>query len=204
MLHHSVGSALGFLILSFLTWSVTFAILVFGVMLRRKILLWDDQWKEKLDESGISVQDYADDMTRTYEKIRSTFRLLGFFLLVIVGLMVWVGYLNLGYEKPILGYLQVASSLWLLLLVALSVIAPAFINFAVGTYLSETMMLKANVFVHKEAQEQMREKKAKVQFLEKAKQLKAQREAMKAQKDAAAKTGPGPEVRAENAKAAAK
>src|ERR1041385_5928281 len=139
MMSHSAGTAVGFLVLSFLTWSITFAILVFGVMLRRKILLWDDNWKETLEESGTSVKDFAEGLERSFEKIRSTFRLLGFFLLLIVALMVWVGYLNLGFpDRPILGFNQVVSSLWLLSLVALSVIIPAFINFGIGTYVAET------------------------------------------------------------------
>lgn len=184
MLNHPIGSALGFLVLSFLMWSITFAILVFGVILRRKILLWDDQWKEKMEEGGVSVTDYAEGLERSFEKVRSTFRLLGFFLVIIVALMITVGYLNLGTERPILGMPQVVSSLWLLSLVALSVILPAFVNFGVGTYLAETMLLKANAFVYREAREEAREKKAKIRMVEKAKELKAQRETMRAAKTA--------------------
>jgi hypothetical protein len=179
MLNHTAGSAIGFLILSFLTWSITFAILVFGVMLRRKILLWDDQWKESTEEGGVSIRDYAEGLERTFEKMRSTFRLLGFFVVVLVGLMVWVGYLNLGTDRPLLGMPQVMSSLWLLTLVMLSVVLPAFINFGIGTYVAETMLLKANAFVHKDVKEEMREKRAKIRMMEKAKELKAQREAMR-------------------------
>src|SRR5579872_1804025 len=166
MSYHTVGSALGFIILSFLTWSVTFAVLVFGVMLRRKILLWDDQWKETVEQSGLSLSEFAEDLERTYEKIRGTFRLLGFFLFLIVVMMGFVAYLGL-IEKPILGYSQVMSGLWLLSLVALSVILPAFVNFAVGAYFTETMLLKANAFVFRDARDDARERKAKMKMMEK-------------------------------------
>ncbi len=179
MLNHTVGSALGFLLLSFMTWSITFAFLVFGVMLRRKILLWDDRWKETIEEGGISVAEFAEDLERTYEKIRGTFRLLGFFLFLIVVLMGFVAYLGL-LEKPVLGFNQVMSGLWLLSLVALSVILPAFVNFAVGAYFTETMLLKANAFVFRDAAEDMREKKIKIKMMEKAKEMKSQREAARA------------------------
>ncbi|HUO58350.1 MAG TPA: hypothetical protein VMV05_09285, partial [bacterium] len=178
MLYHSVGSALGFLILSFLVWSVTFAILVFGVMLRKKILLWDDSWKDVLEERGFTVKSYADGLQATFEKIRSTFRLLGFFLFIMLCLMIFTGYLNVGYERPILGYQQVISSLWLLSLVALSVVIPAFINFGIGTYIAETMLLKANAFVYREVKEEMKEKRAKIKMMEMAKEMKAKREAL--------------------------
>ena len=191
MSYHTVGSALGFILLSFLTWSVTFAVLVFGVMLRRKILLWDDQWKETVEQSGLSLSEFAEDLERTYEKIRGTFRLLGFFLFLIVVMMGFVAYLGL-IEKPILGYPQVMSSLWLLSLVALSVILPAFVNFAVGAYFTETMLLKANAFVFKDAREDAREKKAKMKMMEKAREIRAQREATRA----AARTAPTPEPEA--------
>jgi hypothetical protein len=68
------------------------------------------------------------------------------------------------------------SSLWLLALVTLSALLPAFVNFGVGAYVAETMLLKANAFVFMEAREENKEKQAKAQFMEKAKQLKAQRE----------------------------
>ncbi len=189
MLNHTVGSALGFLLLSFMTWSITFAFLVFGVMLRRKILLWDDRWKETVEESGNSITEFAEDLERTYEKIRGTFRLLGFFLAVIVILMGFVTYLGL-LEKPVLGATQVMSGLWLLSLVALSVILPAFVNFAVGAYFTETMLLKANAFVFRDAKEEAREKKIKMKMMEKAKELRAQRESARA----AARTAPSPDA----------
>jgi hypothetical protein len=94
-------------------------------------------------------------------------------------MMGYVTYLGL-LEKPVLGYSQVMSSLWLLSLVALSVILPAFVNFGVGSYFTETMLLKANAFVFRDVQENMREKKMKMRMMEKAKELKAQREAMRA------------------------
>ncbi len=184
MLNHTVGSALGFLILSFMTWSITFAFLVFGVMLRRKILLWDEHWKETIEAGGNSISEFAEDLERTYEKVRGTFRLLGFFLAVIVILMAFVAYLGL-LEKPVLGVTQVMSGLWLLSLVALSVILPAFVNFAVGAYFTETMLLKANAFAFRDAKEEAREKKVKIKMMEKAKEMKSQREASRAARNAA-------------------
>ena len=184
MLNHTVGSALGFLILSFMTWSITFAFLVFGVMLRRKILLWDDHWKETVEQTGVTITEFAEDLERTYEKVRGSFRLLGFFLAVIVIMMGCVTYLGL-LEKPILGVPQVMSGLWLLSLVALSVILPAFVNFAVGAYFTETMLLKANAFVFRDAKEEAREKKVKIKMMEKAKEIRAQRESTRAARNAA-------------------
>jgi len=184
----TLESALGYLVLSFLTWSVTFAVLVFGVMLRRKILLWDDSWRETLEKGGLSIKDYADDLRRTYEKIRATFRWLGFFLFVLLLLMGWVAYLGF-LEKPVLGMPQVLSGLWLLTLIVLSVILPAFVNFGVGAYVAETMLLKANTFVLKDARVDVRQKKAKMKFVEKARQMKEKREALRAA--AAAPAAPG-------------
>ncbi len=178
MINQTVDSALGYLALSFITWTVTFAVIVFGFMLRRRILLWDDQWKEKLEESGVSVKEFAEELEVTHEKIRYTFRLLGFFLVIIVALMGLVVYLAM-IQKPILGFSQVLNGLWLLVLVALSMIIPAFVNFAVGTYVSETMLLKANGFVFREVREEIMQKKAKLKIMEKAKQLRAQREALR-------------------------
>jgi magnesium-transporting ATPase (P-type) len=179
MLTHSVAGAIGWLILLFLTSSVTFAVVVFGVMLRRKILLWDDEWKQTLQDEGISIPDFADGLERTYEKIRSHMRLLGIFLFVVVAIMVWVVYLGM-LEKPVLGVPQVANGLWLLTFVILAVLLPAFLNFAVGTYLAETMMLKANSFVLADAKEDFKEKKMKNRIREKAKEYKAQRDAARA------------------------
>ncbi len=184
MQDHSMGAALGFIFLTFLTSSITFVIVVFGVILRRKILLWDDRWKETIEQTGETISEFAEGLERTFEKIRSTFRLLGFFLFVIVALMGLVVYTGL-QEKPLLGYPQVASSLWLLLLVTLSAILPAFINFGVGTYLTETMLLKANSFAFLEAREDYREKRAKKQMMEKAKEIRSKRDAARAANAAA-------------------
>jgi hypothetical protein len=93
--------------------------------------------------------------------------------------MVWVVYLGM-LEKPVLEVPYVANSLWLLSLVALSVLLPAFVNFAVGTYLAETMMLKVNAFVLNDAKEDFKEKKMKNRIREKAKEYKAQRDAVRA------------------------
>ena len=84
MFNQGICSSLGFVALSFLTWSVTFAVLVFGVILRRKVLLWNEQWKEVIEHSGTNMKDFADDLERTFEKLRGTYRLLGFFLVVIL------------------------------------------------------------------------------------------------------------------------
>jgi hypothetical protein len=176
---YSVGSALGYLILSFLTWSVTFTVVVFGMILRRKILLWDDHWMETLEQGGTSIKDYADDLQRTHEKVRSTTRLLGFFLFVIFLLMGTLVYLGM-IQKPVLGPTQVEQGLWLLSLVTLSVLLPAFVNFLVGAYLSETMLLKANSMVYTQVREEYKEKRAKLKLLEKTRELKAKREAARA------------------------
>ena len=178
MFNPSFGAALGFVVLTFLTSCVTFVIVVFGILLRRKILLWDDQWKETIESTGITIGDFADDLERSFLKVRSTFRLLGFFIVVILALMALVVYVGL-IPKPVLEASQVSNSLWLLLLVALSAILPAFVSYAVGTYLAETMLLKANAFAYLVAKEDYREKKAKMQMVEKAKELRAKREALK-------------------------
>jgi hypothetical protein len=188
MLNHYIGTAMGFILLTFLTSCITFVIVVFGVILRHKILLWDDSWKETIEATGVSVGDFADDLERTFQKIRGTFRLLGFFLFLIVALMALVVYAGF-MPKPALGPFQVMSSLWLLILVALSVVLPAFASFGVGTYLAETMLLKANTFAWREAREDYREKRAKMQMVEKAKELRAKRDAMRT----AAATQPPPE-----------
>ncbi len=170
---------LGYLVLSFITWSITFAIVVFGVMLREKILLWDESWRQTVENSGVTLEDYADDLKRSHEKIRRTFRWLGFFTLVFLGLMALVareGFL----EKPLLLQPSVVSALWLLLLVMLSMIVPALVNFGVGAYVAETMLLKANTFVLKDAREEYREKKAKFKIMSRAREIREKREALKA------------------------
>ncbi len=164
--------------LSFLTWSVTFAVLVFGVILRRKVLMWNEQWKEIIEQSGSNMKDFADDLERTFEKLRGTYRLLGFFLVVILALMGLVIYL--GLAKPVLGAPQVTDGLWLLTLIALSAVLPAFVNFGVGLYITETMMLKAYAFVYNDVHEQMRERKIRLRTAEKAKEMREQRQAAKA------------------------
>jgi hypothetical protein len=184
---YSVGPAMGYLLLSFFAWSLTFAVVVFGMMLRRKILLWDDQWKETLEQSGVSIKDYADDLKRTHEKIRSTSRLLGFFLVVIFLLMAFLVYLGV-IQRPVLGPAQVEQGLWLLALLSLSALVPAYVNFSVGAYLAETMLLKANAFVYKEVREEYKEKKAKLKLLERTREMKAKREAAKAAAALEAKT----------------
>lgn len=186
---HSTGAALGFILLTMLTSTVTFGVVVFGIILRRKILLWNDQWKEQIEESGTTIVDFAEDLERTFDKIRGTFRLLGFFVALVVATMGYIVYVGV-QDKPLLGAPQVQNSLWLLLLVLLSALLPAFINFGVGTYLTETMLLKANAFAFIEAREDYREKKAKRQMMDKAKELKAKREAQRT----AAAAAPAPEA----------
>jgi hypothetical protein len=180
MLNQDISSSLGFIVLSFLTWSITFAVLVFGVILRRKVLLWNNRWKEGIEESGTKMKDFADDLQRTFEKLRGTFRLLGFFLLVILLLMGLVIYLGFA-QKPVLGVPQVTSSLWLLILIALSAILPAFVNFGVGIYITETMLLKTNDFVFYQVKRESRERKVRLQAMEKVKELQAKRQAEKQQ-----------------------
>ena len=185
MFNQGISSSLGFVALSFLTWSVTFAVLVFGVILRRKVLLWNEQWKEVIEHSGTNMKDFADDLERTFEKLRGTYRLLGFFLVVILILMGTVIYL--GLVKPVLGAPQVTDSLWLLSLIALSAVLPAFVNFGVGLYITETMMLKANTFVYTEVHEQMRERKIRQKAAEKAKEMREKRQAAQASSQQPAK-----------------
>jgi hypothetical protein len=185
-----LNSIVGYLVLSFITWSVTFAVVVFGVMLRRKILLWDDFSKEEAEKGGMNMKDTADELQRTFWKVRATYRWLGFFLfvfLVLMGAVVYLAFL----EKPPLGMTQTLSGLWILSLVALSAILPAFINFGVGTYVAETMFLKANVFAYQDAREEMKEKRAKLRIMEQARQMKEKREALKNAAAQAAAPAPG-------------
>lgn len=175
MFNPSIGAAIGYIILTLMTSSITFGIVVFGVMLRRKILLWDEQWKEKIESTGASISDFADDLERSFEKVRSTFRLLGFFLVVIVIIMGMVVYMGLT-PKPVLGAPQVMNGLWLLILVALSAVMPAFVSFGVGTYMAETMLLKANAFAYLDARTDFKERRARMQMVAKAKELRAKRE----------------------------
>jgi hypothetical protein len=185
MLGQTVESSLGFIALSFLTWSVTFAVLVFGVILRRKVLLWNEQWKEMVENTGMSMEDFADDLQRTFEKVRSTYRLLGFFLvvlLVLLGSVVYMAFL----QKPFLTVPNTANGLWLLILIAISAVMPAFVNFGIGVYIVETMLLKANEFVFEKTREDMKEKKAKIRLAERTKEAKEKRQAAIAKARAAA------------------
>ncbi len=167
----SVESALGFIVLSFLMWSVTFAVLVFGVILRRKVLLWNDEWKEMIQQTGMTMADFADDLQRTFEKMRGTYRLLGFFLVVLLALLGGLVYMAF-MQKPILTVPNTANNLWLLTLIALSVVMPAFVNFGMGVYVTETMLLKANTFLLTDAREEMKEKKVKNRFAERTQEMK--------------------------------
>jgi hypothetical protein len=164
---------------------VTFAVLVFGVILRRKVLLWNDQWKEMVENTGMSMEDFADDLQRTFEKVRSTYRLLGFFLavlLVLLGSVVYMAFL----QKPFLTVPNTANGLWLLILIAISAVMPAFVNFGIGVYIVETMLLKANEFVFEKTRENMKEKKAKIRLAERTKEAKEKRQAAIAKARAAA------------------
>ena len=185
MMNETLTTAMGYLVLSFIAWSAIFTFVVFGVMLRRKILLWDAQWKETVVEGGVTIQDYADDLDRTHKKVRATFRWLGFFLLIfacLMGGLVYQGFL----EKPIVGVTQTMNGLWLLAMLILSVVLPGFVCFGIGSYLVEAMFLKANTFVLADAREEMRERKTKLKMMEQAKIMKEKREATRAAAQAAA------------------
>jgi hypothetical protein len=72
-------------------------------------------------------------------------------------------------------------------LIALSAVLPAFVNFGVGLYITETMMLKANTFVYTEVHEQMRERKIRQKAAEKAKEMREKRQAAQASSQQPAK-----------------
>ena len=181
----TLNTAFGYVLVSLVAWSAIFTFVVFGVMLRRKILLWDDKWKETVVEGGVTIQDYADDLERTHAKVRATFRWLGFFLFVfacLMGGLVYQGFL----DKPIVGVTQTTNGLWLLAMMVLSILLPGFVSFGIGSYLVEAMFLKANIFVLAEAREEMKERKTKLKMMEQAKIIKEKREAAKAAAQAAA------------------
>ena len=187
----SVESALGFIILSFLAWTVTFAVLVFGVILRRKVLLWGDEWKEMVQQTGMTMADFADDLQRTFEKIRGTYRLLGFFLVVLLAMLGGLVYMAF-MQKPILTVPNTANNLWLLTLIAMSVVMPAFVNFGIGAYVTETMLLKTNEFLLNDAKEEMKEKKIKNHMVQRTEEMKEKKKAARAKAQAAAAAAAAP------------
>lgn len=174
------NSAKGYLALAFLTWFVMFGVLLCGILLRRRILAWDEEWRRSVEEGGRSLKDWAESVEATFRRIRATARLLGFFLAGIILLMGLLLYLGLG-GRTFFGLPQIANGLWLLSLVALAVVLPAFVCFAVGAHLSEIMLLKANDFLQMDEKQEVHEKKARIRGVELAKRLKAERDAQKAQ-----------------------
>jgi hypothetical protein len=89
-------------------------------------------------------------------------------------------------QKPFLTVPNTANGLWLLILIAISAVMPAFVNFGIGVYIVETMLLKANEFVFEKTREDMKEKKAKIRLAERTKEAKEKRQAAIAKARAAA------------------
>jgi len=181
-------SVRGYLALALLTWFVTFFLLVAAAMLKKRILAWDEGWVENLEQSGQSLRSYVAEVAGVFEKIRYTSRILGgalIFLLVLMGLLV---FLSFG-SAPLFGMHQIANGLWLLSLIAMAVVLPAYVSFSVGRNLSEIMLLKANRFIELDDQQEFRQKKARMRGLELARQYK---EARLAGDSYVAKTVPPP------------
>jgi thiosulfate reductase cytochrome b subunit len=168
-------SAAGYLILATLTWFITFIILGAGVFFRRRILSRDEKWKDAMESQGTPLEHYVEDMKASYKKIQSTSRILGgllFIFLILMGFLLYVGFVH----PNILGMRQVMSGLWLLTLLIVAVILPAYVSFAVGRNLSETMLLKANFFIHRNEIQIIKEKRLKQKMTEKAKEIQALRD----------------------------
>ncbi len=183
-------SVRGYLALALLTWFVTFFILIAGAMLKKRILAWDENWLENLEQSGQSIRDYAAEVAGVFDKIRATARILGVALVCLLVLMGVMVVLSFG-TPPLFGMHQVANGLWLLALIAMAVVLPAYVSFSVGRNLSEIMLLKANRFIELDDQEDIRQKKARLKGLELARQYKEARTALET---AAAKAPPKPEA----------
>lgn len=167
-------SVRGYLALALLTWFVTFFILIAGAMLKKRILSWDEGWVNDLEKSGQSIRDYATEISGVFAKIRDTSRILGaalILLLVVMGVLVFFSF----GVSPLFGMHQIANGLWLLSLVAMAVVLPAYVSFAVGRNLSEIMLLKANRFIEMDDREEIRQKRARIKGLEMAKQYKEAR-----------------------------
>jgi hypothetical protein len=167
-------SVRGYLALALLTWFVTFFILIAGAMLKKRILAWDESWLENLEQSGQSIRDYAAEVAGVFAKIRDTARILGYALVLLLVLMGFMVILSFG-TAPLFSMYQVANGLWLLALVAMAVVLPAYVSFSVGRNLSEIMLLKANRFIELDDAEEVRQKKARLKGLEMARQYKEAR-----------------------------
>lgn len=173
-------SAKGFLALAVLTWVVMFGIFIVGLFLKRRILLWDEKWREKVEQGGMSLKEWAQNVENIVSRIRVTTRLLGFFLFFLLLLMGGLLYWGTS-PNSLIGVVHVANGLWLLTWITLAVLLPVFVCFAVGTHLSETMLLRANDFLQLDEKQEVREKKARLRGIELAKKLKAQRDAQQQQ-----------------------
>jgi hypothetical protein len=172
-------SVRGYLALALLTWFVTFFILIAGAMLKKRILTWDENWREQLESSGQTIRDYAVEISGFFGKIRDTARILGVALILLLVLMGLLVFLSFGIS-PLFGMHQIANGLWLLSLIALAVVLPAYVSFSVGRNLSEIMLLKANRFIELDDREEVRQKKARLKGLELARQYKDARAAAEA------------------------
>jgi hypothetical protein len=192
-------TAWAYLTIAALTWFVTFCILAAGTFLKHKILAWDEAWREQVESNGRPLKEFARDFEDSFERIRSTSRVLGGILVVLLLLMGGLLMMTLS-APPLLQMGTTANALWLLALVALSVVLPAYISFSVGRSLSETMLLKANVFLHADDKQEMREKVARIRTMEFAKKIRADRAALMATVAAAKNAPPAPATAAPAAK----
>jgi hypothetical protein len=181
-------TAWAYLTLAALTWFVTFLILVAGAFLKHKILAWDEKWRQDVESNGRPLKEFAKDFNDSFERIRGTSRVLGGILVVLLVLMGLALILTLT-SKPTLQMATTANALWLLALVALAVVLPAYVSFSVGRNLSETMLLKANVFLHADDSQEIREKVARIRAMEAAKKIRAMQASAAA---VAAKAAPAP------------
>jgi len=179
-------TAWAYLTLAALTWFVTFLILVTGAFLKHKILAWDEKWRQAVESQGRPLKDFALDFQDSFDRIRDTSRILAGILTLLLVLMGALLVVALTTSKPILQMDATANALWLLALVAVAVVLPAYVCFSVGRNISETMLLKANVFLHADEAQEVREKVARIRAMEAAKKIRA------AQAAAAPKAAPAP------------
>jgi hypothetical protein len=169
-------TAWAYLTIAALTWFVTFCILAAGTFLKHKILAWDEVWRREVEANGRPLKEFAQDFKDSFERIRGTSRILGFILLVLL-LVMGLLLVTTFSAPPFLQMSTTANILWLLALVGLAVVLPAYVSFSVGRSLSETMLLKANVFLHADDKQEMREKIARIRTMEFAKKIRADRAA---------------------------
>ncbi len=180
-------TAWAYLTIAALTWFVTFVILVAGTFLKHKILSWDQNWREAAESGGRPLKEQAKDFEESFTRIRDTSRILGGILVVLLVIMGFLLVFTVT-PKPAFQMATTANALWLLALVALAVVLPAYVCFSVGRNLSETMFLKANVFLHADEAQDIREKVARIRAMEAAKKYHAAKTAAAAAP--AAKTVP--------------